>query len=57
MESGQGLKEGTPRTASRVRSVKHDIRATRFCMVDQICPEKEVPHRIKKGKQILAKDT
>ena len=57
MESGQGRKGGIPSTASRVRSEKQNTRATRFCIVDQVCPEKEGPHRIKKGKQILAEDT
>ena len=57
MESGQGRKGGITRTASRVRSTKQDIRATRFHMVDQVCPKKEVPHRIKNGKHILAEDT
>ena len=57
MDSGQGRKGGIPRTASRVRSTKQDIRATTFCMVDQLFPEKEGPHRIKNGKQILVEDT
>ena len=56
MESGQGRKGGIPLTASRVRSAKQDIRATSFCMVDQVFTEKEGPHRIKNGKQILAED-
>ena len=57
MESGQGRKGGIPRTSSIVSSTKQDIRATRFCMVDQVCPEKEGPHSIKNGEQILAEDT
>ena len=57
MESGQGRKGCIPRTASRLRSTKQDIRATRFCMVDQVCPEKAGPHSIKNGEQILAEDT
>ena len=54
MESSQGRKGGIARTSNRVRSTKQDIRATRFRMVDQLCPEKEGPHRIKNGKQIFA---
>ena len=57
MESGQGRKGGIPCTASRVINIKQDIRATSFHMVNQVCPEKEGPHRIKNGKQILAEDT
>ena len=57
MESGPGRKVGIPHTASRVISIKQDIRATRFNMVDQVCHKKEGPHRIKNGKQILAEDT
>ena len=57
MESGQGRKGGIPSTASRVRSEKQNTRATIFCIVDQVCPEKEGPHRIKKGNQILEEDT
>ena len=57
MESGQGRKGGIPRTASRLRSSKQNIRETSFCMVDQVCTEKEGLHRIKNGKQILAEDT
>ena len=56
MESGQGRKGGIPRTASRVCSTKQDIRATSFSIVDQVYPEKEGPHHIKNGKQILAED-
>ena len=57
MESGQGRKGNIPRTASRVRSTKQDIRETSFHMVYQVCPEKEGPDHIKNGKQILAEDT
>ena len=57
MESSQGRKGYITRTDNRVNSTKQDIRATSFCMVDQVCPEKEGPHRIKNGKQILAEDT
>ena len=56
-ESGQGIKGGIPRTVSRVRNAKQDIRATSFCMVDQLCSKKEGPHCIKNGKQILVEDT
>ena len=56
-EFSQRRKGGIPCTSSRVRSTKQDIRATSFRMVDQVCPEKEGPHRIKNGKQILAEDT
>ena len=57
MEPSQGRKGGMPCTSSRVHITKYDIRATRFCIVDQVCPEKEGPHRIKNGKQILAENT
>ena len=57
MGSGQGSKGGIPRKSSRVLITKQDIRATIFLIVDQVCPEKEGPHRIKNGKQIFAEDT
>ena len=57
IKSGQKCKGGIPHTSSIVRSTKQDIRATIFCMVDQVCPEKEGPHLIKNGRQILAEDT
>ena len=57
MESVQGRKVGISRKSSRVCSRKQDIRATIFCMVDQVCPEKEGPHHIKNSKQIFAEDT
>ena len=57
MESGQGRKGSIPCIANIVHSTKQDIRATSFFMVDQVCPEKEGPHSIKNGKQILAEDT
>ena len=57
MESGQGRKGGILRTYSRLCSTKQDIRATSLSIVDQVYPEKEGPHRIKNGKQILAEDT
>ena len=57
MESVQGRKRGISCTASRVLSTKQDIRATIFHMVDQVCPEKEGPNRMKNVKQILAEGT